>query len=211
MTVRLFHYVHCPYCVRVRLALGYLGTPWESQVVSYDDEVTPVKLSGKKMLPIAVIDDVPMNESLDIIRRLDPAGALAPNIDATVDTFLVRAGELVHSLAMPYWAWTPEFTPAARAYFQQKKEVKRGPFANLVKRRAEFEAPLLELLRAHEKSLQPFWSSETLALADIAVAAHLWGLFVVPEFRFPEAWHRYLMDVKRLCAFDYHSDFWSTP
>ncbi|MFP5459556.1 MAG: glutathione S-transferase N-terminal domain-containing protein, partial [Bacteriovoracia bacterium] len=91
MTVRLFHYVHCPYCVRVRLALGFLGTSWESQVLSYDDEVTPVKLTGKKMLPIALIDDVPMNESLDIIRRLDTTGALAPNVDATVEAFLARA------------------------------------------------------------------------------------------------------------------------
>lgn len=211
MTVRLFHYIHCPYCVRVRLALGYLGTPWESRVLSYDDEVTPVKLTGKKMLPIAVIDGVPMNESLDIIRHLDPGGALAPNIDPTVDAFLARAGDLVHSLAMPYWAWSPEFSPAARTYFQHKKELKRGPFTSLVNRRPEFEAPLLDLLKSHESMLVPFWNSQKLALADIAIAAHLWGMFIVPEFRFPDTWHAYLMEVKRLCAFDYHQDLWSAP
>ena len=55
--MKLYHYVHCPFCVRVRMGLGYLGINFESIVLAYDDEKTPVKLTGKKMLPILVSDD----------------------------------------------------------------------------------------------------------------------------------------------------------
>ena len=36
--IKLYHYVHCPFCVRVRLALGFLNIPFESHVIAYDDE-----------------------------------------------------------------------------------------------------------------------------------------------------------------------------
>ena len=75
--VTLYHYVHCPFCVRVRLVLGFLKIPFTSIVVPYDDEKTPTALTGKKMLPIAQLtNSAPINESLDIIRNLDIHDAL---------------------------------------------------------------------------------------------------------------------------------------
>ena len=71
MAIALYHYVHCPFCVRVRLALGFLNVAYDSIVVPYDDEKTPIELVGKKMLPIAVIEGKAMNESLDIIEAID--------------------------------------------------------------------------------------------------------------------------------------------
>jgi glutaredoxin 2 len=71
MELKFYHYVHCPFCVRVRMTLGLLDLPYESVVVSYDDEITPVKLTGTKMLPIMSIDGKVMNESLDIMAKLD--------------------------------------------------------------------------------------------------------------------------------------------
>ena len=70
--MKLYHYVHCPFCVRVRMAAGFLNTSYESIVVPYDDEATPINLTGKKMLPIWVNDKrLAQNESLDIIKNLD--------------------------------------------------------------------------------------------------------------------------------------------
>jgi len=193
------------------MALGFLGLPWESTVLRYDDEATPIQLTGKKMLPIARIDGEAMNESLDIIKRLDPQNKLQHQRAGELDATLNELGSLVHSLAMPYWVWTPEFDETSRTYFIKKKSTKRGPFTELAKRRTEFEAPILELLKRLEPQLSLYWNSNTLTIQDITLAAHVWGLFVVPEFRFSEKWHDYLMRVKADCKFEYHHDFWEQP
>jgi glutaredoxin 2 len=214
MKIKLYHYVHCPFCIRVRMALGYLNIPFESVVVPYDDEKTPIELTGKKMLPIAVIDGVAHNESLDIIALADlthklklPKMLQGPTF-MELNTLLNQWGENVHSLAMPYWIWTPEFTPTSRQYFQHKKETKRGPFKELVKNRAGFEEKLNRDLEHLSKSLTPFYQSNEFSIYDILIASHLWGLYVVPEYRFPEKLHDYLQNVKASCHFEYHKDFW---
>lgn len=208
MSIELYHYVHCPYCIRVRMALGYLDLPWTSHVLPYNDEETPLKLSGKKMLPIIVIDEKPSNESLDIIAKLDVTNRLNNASWGKSDDVLNQLGNWVHNLGMPYWVWTPEFDTASRDYFIAKKSVKRGPFPELAKRRQEFEKPLQKTLTDLESQLTPFWNSEKITVRDIGLAAHVWGLFAVPEFRFSTRWHDYLMRVKAECRFDYHRDFW---
>ena len=50
---------------------GFLRVSYESLVLDYDDEITPTKLTGKKMLPIFDFGDLVINESIDIIKRLD--------------------------------------------------------------------------------------------------------------------------------------------
>jgi glutaredoxin 2 len=190
------------------MALGFLGLPWKSQVLRYDDETTPLKLAGQKMLPIARIDGAAMNESLDIIQKLDVNNRLPSQDFTALDPILTELGGLVHSLAMPYWVWTPEFDEASRQYFIKKKSGKRGPFPELAKRRLEFEVPLQKRLKEFEQHLTPYWDSQHLTLKDIALAAHLWGLFVVPEFRLSDTWYNYLMKIKTECQFNYHADFW---
>lgn len=211
--MKLYHYVHCPFCVRVRMGLGFLKKPFESVVVSYDDEITPVKLTGKKMLPIVEFDDgVAMNESLDILRKIDEKQSLNWSLyethKAELESWLNRVGEPVHSLAMPYWIWTPEFNQSSREYFQKKKEVKRGPFKNLVQNKEQYENQIKEILSQFETKLKPFYQSENLTIIDIMIASHLWGLYIVPEFQFPLNIHHYLQNVKSLCHFNYHQDFW---
>ncbi|MBA2405012.1 MAG: glutaredoxin 2 [Bdellovibrionales bacterium] len=211
MSFTLYHYVHCPFCVRVRMAFGYLNLEYESKVVPYDDETTPVKLTGKKMLPIMTIDKTYINESLEIISTLDKSKKLKVNpiVLKEVEDLLAQLGNPIHSLAMPYWIFTPEFTNSSRAYFQKKKEEKRGPFSQLVKNQSQFVAELNPLLTSLEKSLTPFYKSSAFGLPDIMIAAHLWGLYVVPEFQFSEKIHHYLQSVKKDCRFNYHQDFWS--
>lgn len=214
MKLELYHYVHCPFCVRVRMAAGFLGISYKSNVVPYDDEKTPIDLIGKKMLPVMVKDGVAHPESLDIIRILDTTNKLQSDLPLSpeLQTLLGKVGELVHNLAMPYWVWTPEFDDESRIYYIKKKSIKRGPFELLVKRRQEFEKPLLTLLKNNEDAIKQFWGGQrSVTISDISLAAHLWGLYVVPEFRFPEAWHDFLQRVKHDCRFDYHADYWRTP
>ena len=116
MNIKLYHYVHCPFCVRVRMTLGYFDLSYESVVLSYDDETTPVRLSGKKMLPVIEIDGHVQNESLDIMARLDTKDEfrLPKELPQEFSKLLDQLGKNVHSLAMPYWIYTPEFNESSR-------------------------------------------------------------------------------------------------
>ncbi len=211
--MKLYHYVHCPFCVRVRMGFGFLGISYESHVTPYDDESTPLKLTGKKMLPIVEFNGRAMNESLDILKLNDPKNLLKweelTKNEAVLNPLLDKIGSPVHSLAMPYWIWTPEFNESSRQYFQSKKEIKRGPFKDLVKNQAAFILKLEEVI-IHEvlPELKPFYKGEELTIMDIMIASHLWGMYVVPEFQFKVEVHEYLQRVKMTSKFNYHEDFW---
>lgn len=212
--MELYHYVHCPFCVRVRMGLGMLGISYESHVTSYDDEQTPVKLTGKKMLPIIVDDQgIAMNESLDILKAYDKNNSLKWNLLDThgeqLNKLLDSIGNEVHSLCMPYWIWTPEFNDSSRKYFQTKKEVKRGPFKELIKNKDHYIKSLEKILSEQvEPNLSPYFKSDELTILDIMLSAHLWGMYIFPEFQFSPTIHQYLQQVKNECRFDYHKDFW---
>lgn len=66
-------YDHCPFCVRVRFALGVKNVKHTINFLANDDVKTPTKLIGKKMAPIFEIpeDSLIMAESLDIIAKVD--------------------------------------------------------------------------------------------------------------------------------------------
>lgn len=212
--MKLYHYVHCPFCVRVRMGLGLLRKDYESIVVPYDDEQTPINLTGKKMLPIMVNDlGQAMNESLDILRTLDTNNRLKWQLldekKEELENLLNEIGSPVHSLCMPYWIWTPEFNETSRQYFQNKKEQKRGPFKDLIKNKNTFIRQIEELLSEKiEPELMPYYKNEELSIMDIMLASHLWGLYIFPEFQFSPTIHQYLQEIKKECRFDYHRDFW---
>lgn len=199
------------------MAMGFLEKEYRSIVLPYHDEKTPLELCQLKMLPIVTFEDgSSSNESLDIITRIDTEGRLAtkallenPEELSSIDTLLSEIGSPVHNLAMPYWIWTPEFDQDSRRYFVEKKSKKRGPFHLLAQRKQEFLDELAPVLTKVQGMLNgPYYRGEALSIQDIMIAAHLWGLYVVPEFQFPSDLHRYLQSIKNLCRFDYHQDFW---
>mmetsp|Transcript_25444 Transcript_25444/g.31350 ORF Transcript_25444/g.31350 Transcript_25444/m.31350 type:complete len:301 (-) Transcript_25444:327-1229(-) len=69
----VYVYDHCPFCVRVRLALGIKNVKHNVVFLQNDDVPTPTKLIGKKIAPIFGIpeDEFIMSESLDIIEKVD--------------------------------------------------------------------------------------------------------------------------------------------
>lgn len=215
MGFTLYHYVHCPFCIRVRMALGYLNLKYNSKVLAYDDEVTPVKLTGKKMLPAFTHNEITINESLDIItlidteKKLDVPQLMSSKSFSELDKLLNDLGSPLHSITMPYWIYTPEFNEESRKYFRVKKEQKRGPFLDLVKNQQSYIERLIPFLTQIEERLNPYYNSLEIGLKDILIASHLWGLYIVPEFQFTASMHTYLQAVKLKCHFNYHQDFWS--
>lgn len=213
--MKLYHYVHCPFCIRVRMGFGLLGIAYESKVLPYNDEKTPLQLTGVKMLPILEISEGnAINESLDILKRFDPKNLLSwelyHKLNNEVETLLAKISGPVHCLCMPYWIWTPEFDSASRKYFQTKKEIKRGPFKNLIKNKDHTLKILNDILSGElEECLTPFYQSPTLTIIDIMIASQLWGLYIFPEFQFSVKIHQYLQSVKNQTHFDYHQDFWN--
>jgi len=214
---KLYHYVHFPFCVRIRMAAGFLKTPYESIVLAYDDEKTPIDLIQKKMLPIFEFKNGNVsNESLEIIKCLDKDNKLFnyKRDQGKLDDFnqyLNTLGSPVHSLTMPYFIYTPEFNDSSRKYFLKKKEQKRGPFHLLVQKQNQLIEKVNRELSILENNLDPFYDSDKLTLIDVLLASHLWGLYIVPEFQFTEKWHSYLQKVKSLTKFNYHEDFWNKP
>ncbi len=196
------------------MALGLLGIQYESIVLSYDDEQTPIDLMNKKMLPIFQWNEQMIsNESLDIIKMLDKENILEMNEVNSSDfknfeELLNLLGSNIHSLCMPYWIWTPEFNDESRSYFQQKKELKRGPFKELIQNKEKYLAPLLNDLRKIEEDIDIYYKSDELSIYDICLASHLWGLYIFPEFQFSDKLHQYLQRIAYKCHFDYHQDFW---
>ena len=82
---RVYVYDHCPFCVRVRLALGMKNIKSDLVFLANDDIETPTKLVGKKLAPIMQFEDgSAMMESLDIVELLDtnekygPTGFIKP-------------------------------------------------------------------------------------------------------------------------------------
>lgn len=110
------------------MALGYLNLDYKSVVLPYDDEKTPIALTGKKMLPALNDGFKTINESLDIIQLIDNKNLL--RVRETIESadfkklvlFLDQLGKPIHSLAMPYWIYTAEFNQISREYFQKKKK-----------------------------------------------------------------------------------------
>jgi glutaredoxin len=69
MTVRLFTYPNCPYCVKVRAAFEEIDLEYEEVNAERGTEGSDelVELGGKQQVPFLVVEDTMMYESDEII------------------------------------------------------------------------------------------------------------------------------------------------
>ena len=210
----LYHYAHCPFCVRVRLTFSFLSHDYKSIVLPYDEEKIPINLTAKKMLPIYQDETGAINESLEIIQKIDRDNKLSfqqySSNAKEFDQLLDSLGNEVHNLAMPYWIYTPEFDEVSRNYFQLKKEVKRGPFNQLVLKRQKYEESLNIKLLSLEEKLKPFFNSDKFSILDVMLYSHLVGLYVVPGFQFSQKFYEYMKHIENMTNFSYHELFWQS-
>ena len=201
--MKLYHYDHCPYCVKARMIFGLKSVPVEVIPLANDDEATPIGLVGQKMVPILVREDGrAMPESLDIIRYIDGLAKYGPPLVAPsrkkpeLEEWLQKMRTYHYKLAMPRWPQMdlPEFqTPEAIAYFTKKKTEYTGPFAEALK-----ESPqLMEVAQKELADLERlmgytdwFWGEPT--MDDFHVFANLRILTVVKGLEFPQKVNSYM-------------------
>jgi len=117
----LYVYDHCPFCVRVRLALGIKNVKHKLYFMANDDVPTPTSLVGKKIAPIFEFpeDGIVMPESMDIIdfidsdERFGPTSALKPGSGRTdLKEWQKSVQNLLRTLQRPRYVATgllPEF------------------------------------------------------------------------------------------------------
>ena len=199
----LYHYDHCPYCVKARMIFGLKKIPFQLKALPYDDEATPKSFIGAKMLPILKIEKKYMPESLDIVRYIDE-NFQTPRVDwkedAQLSEWINKCGSNPYFLAMPRWVKAPleEFnTPASKEYFQRKKENHIGPFSealsnteNLIKEMEECLKELEEIFSNKSK----YWAPR-LSVNDFHLFAYLRMLSIVKGLSFPEKVSAYMKNL----------------
>lgn len=178
--MKLYVYDHCPFCVRARMIMGMKNVPVETVFLPNDDEATPIKMIGKKMLPILETDDNQyIGESLDIVNYVDQnfgASVMNASENADVESWIENAGQTIFKLSIPRWSYSvyPEFPNGrARQYFSEKKESVFGGFTELMKSTPELLAVIntklveLDALLAKSKTQDGEWSMTDIRLYPV--------------------------------------------
>jgi glutaredoxin 2 len=204
--MKLFTYDHCPYCVRARLVLGLKKMPFEHVVLLNDDEATPIRKVGRKMVPILETDDgTCMPESMDIVRYVDHLDGAPLLVEAKEDPALAdwrsRSGDVMRALLYPRWVNAPlaEFaTEPARAYFIRKKTESIGDFEAALANTPALQLELESLLVALEPSIQsPDAVHGERSYADIDLFGHLRGITLIKDLKIPAGVRAYLDTLSR--------------
>lgn len=204
--MQLYVYDHCPFCVKARMIFGLQKQPVTLKILLNDDELTPTKLVGKKMVPILVKDDgQAMGESLDIVDYIDNLNGspiLNPQQNPDIAAWLKHVSAYISKLIMPITPITDykEFaTPGARDYFINKKQAMVGNFAELRLQRPALVKQVnqdllsLEPLIKHAESV-----NDHLSLDDIHLFPILRSLTLVKEIEWPQGVAAYRDKISQL-------------
>lgn len=202
--MKLYIYDHCPFCVRSRMIFGLKDVACEIITLPNDDEKTPTRLIGKKMLPVLVTESHDaIGESLDIVKYIDETygvPVITMSDDSEVEVWMEEATNVIFPLAIPRWASSDfeEFRQnAARQYFAQKKEAVFGPFPRLLEQTetmvTEINAKLeiLDCLLVRQERVTGHFS-----LTDIRLFPLLRSLSIVKGIYWPRRVHEWLKDRK---------------
>ncbi|HDR1128188.1 TPA: GrxB family glutaredoxin [Pasteurella multocida] len=204
--MELYVYDHCPYCVRAMMIFGLKNIPFKKHVLLNDDEETPIRLVGKKVVPILVKEDgTAMPESLDIVKYIDAhygEAILQTAVRPEIETLLAEITSYSNYLLMPRFVKLDlaEFaTQSAIDYFTKKKTDYVGDFTQHFNNTPTYLARLtqdLEKLSAlvmGETSL-----NQHLSFEDILVFPLLRNLTCVKGLRFPARLEKYIKRLSEL-------------
>jgi glutaredoxin 2 len=139
------------------MMMNLTETPFEEVVLLNDDEETPIKLTGKKQVPILEVDGKIIVESLDIVDFIDKkvGGFLSSETNKNISVWLEDTKNYLYFLAFPRVIKQdlPEFkTQSAIDYFKSKKEAStKISFEEMLAKTSEYK----EEAEYHLKLLSP--------------------------------------------------------
>lgn len=108
--MKLYIYEHCPFCCRARMIFALKGLSVDTEVVMEGDAETPLRLVGRKVLPVLQKPDgTHMAESMDIVRFVDGLTG-SPIIGQAGSSDLAQWYEATWPLALKLFI--PRFTRA---------------------------------------------------------------------------------------------------
>lgn len=213
--MKLFVYDHCPYCVRARMIFGLKKIPVELVILANDDDITPTKLIGQKMVPILEKNEGSyMPESLDIVHYIDQHYGSMPIIASTtsvaIQNIIKSIQQIDYKLLYPRFIQIglPEFvTKSAKDYFEQKKSQRSGPFnecllntTDLIK---HIEQPLNEL---EDLLITTHNCNEQLSIDDICLFPVLRNLTCIKGLTFPTKVKKYIESMAKQSNIDLYFD-----
>ncbi|HCC5834720.1 glutaredoxin 2 [Citrobacter farmeri] len=191
--MKLYIYDHCPFCIKARMIFGLKNIPVELNVLANDDDETPTRMIGQKMVPILQKDDSRyLPESMDIVHyvdKLDGKPLLTGKKNPAIDEWLRKVNSYANHLLLPRFAKSAfdEFsTPSARKYFTEKKEAMIGSFADHLAHSAGLTKKISDDLRALDKLIvQPNGVNGELSEDDIQLFPLLRNLTLVAGIIWP--------------------------
>ncbi|HDR1252630.1 GrxB family glutaredoxin [Pasteurella multocida] len=211
--MELYVYDHCPYCVRAMMIFGLKNIPFKKHVLLNDDEETPIRLVGKKVVPILVKEDgTAMPESLDIVKYIDAhygEAILQTAVRPEIEALLAEITSYSNYLLMPRFVKLDlaEFaTQSAIDYFTKKKTDYVGDFTQHFTNTPTYLARLtqdlekLSALMMGETSL-----NQHLSFEDILVFPLLRNLTCVKGLRFPARLEKYIKRLSELSQVDLYT------
>lgn len=197
--MKLYTYSHCPFCARVKYVAGKLGIKLEDVVLDYDDIETPIKLIGKKMVPILEKDDgTIMSESNDIISLFIELAGSNETKKPTKGAIEWQGGSfapLLH-IGLPCWPLLDlqEFkTESSRIAWGDNKQSTELNFVQLIEATANIVLQVNEFLIGTEKQLNINNGKTSLSLLDSAIYySILRGLYCEPTIIWPEQLNQWM-------------------
>ncbi|MCH1904969.1 GrxB family glutaredoxin [Pasteurella multocida] len=204
--MELYVYDHCPYCVRAMMIFGLKNIPFKKHVLLNDDEETPIRLVGKKVVPILVKEDgTAMPESLDIVKYIDAhygEAILQTAVRPEIEALLAEITSYSNYLLMPRFVKLDlaEFaTQSAIDYFTKKKTDYVGDFTQHFNNTPTYLARLTQVLEKLSTLVMGETSlNQHLSFEDILVFPLLRNLTCVKGLRFPARLEKYIKRLSEL-------------
>ncbi|HDR1344107.1 TPA: GrxB family glutaredoxin [Pasteurella multocida] len=204
--MELYVYDHCPYCVRAMMIFGLKNIPFKKHVLLNDDEETPIRLVGKKVVPILVKEGgTAMPESLDIVKYIDAhygEAILQTAVRPEIEALLAEITSYSNYLLMPRFVKLDlaEFaTQSAIDYFTKKKTDYVGDFTQHFNNTPTYLARLTQELEKLSALVMGETSlNQHLSFEDILVFPLLRNLTCVKGLRFPARLEKYIKRLSEL-------------
>ncbi|KNC78739.1 hypothetical protein SARC_08834 [Sphaeroforma arctica JP610] len=196
-------YDHCPYCIRVELALGLMGIKYDRVLYGYGDMTGPTKLVGKKMLPIWEDDAGKFHvESMDIVSLLQ-SYATAENLfkpasnRADLKEWWSRFTPVYSGLTRPRFPRLPvkDFAEKADVDYHRSKYDKQNVDLNIeMSKTSEYIKAMSALLEEFSEKI--LYSTECMteggvSLDDIIYLPWFRNLTVVKGLEYPTKLEQY--------------------